>query len=150
MGCNGGVVQWAYDYILKNGIESSTDYPYKGFQSKCKKNSANTQYTPLTSYVEINEGDCNGLATAIQLQPVSIAIDASGLSFQLYSTGIFHNCKDSLNHAILLTGYNSDPSTGYWIAENSWGTGWGQRGYIQFALGNTCGLCNQATYPVWN
>jgi len=147
-GCNGGVVQWAYDYVLKNSIESSEDYPYKGFQSRCKKDATQyKQYMPLTSYVEIDSGDCNHLAQAIQQQPVSIAIDASGLAFQLYKTGIYSNCKTSLNHAILLTGYSSQNGSGYWLALNSWGEGWGESGYIQFALGNTCGICQQATYP---
>lgn len=73
-------------------------------------------------------------------QPLSICVDASRWS--LYKSGVFNNCNLSpLNHAVLLIGKFKD---GIWKVKNSWGTGWGQNGYIRLADGDTCGLAQHA------
>merc|ERR1712226_1242565 len=76
-----------------------------------------------------------------------------GSSFQHYSGGIYSdpNCRyGQLNHAVLLVGYNKDSwGQGYWIVKNSWGSGWGQGGYIHMKMGeNSCGLANSGMYPL--
>jgi len=76
------------------------------------------------------------------MQPVSIAVDASNWS--LYKTGTFSNCGASLNHGVLLVAVTE---AGVWTVKNSWGTGWGEQGFIQLAAGNTGGLANAASYP---
>ena len=78
--------------------------------------------------------------------PVSVAIDASN-AWSFYDGGIFSgDCSsdpDDATHAVLVTGYDSN----YWIVKNSWGTGWGEEGYIRMARGNnTCGLANSASF----
>jgi hypothetical protein len=60
-----------------------------------------------------------------------------------YHSGIFNNCSTSLNLAVLLVGMNSQ----YWRLKNSWGTSWGESGYIRINRGNTCGVCMAGTYP---
>jgi hypothetical protein len=45
----------------------------------------------------------------------------------------------------LNVGYDTD---GNHIVKNSWGTSWGEKGYITLKKGNTCGICNTASYPV--
>merc|ERR1712179_266258 len=74
-------------------------------------------------------------------------------SFQHYSSGIYSDrlCKwGRLNHAVLLVGYNKDTEgEHYWIVKNSWGTGWGQGGYIHMKMGeNSCGLAKSPMYPL--
>jgi hypothetical protein len=151
LGCNGGVVQWAFDYVIQNGIELYATYPFTGKQGTCKYNASKiVSPTPLKSYVDIVSGNCDQVATGIQQEPVAIAFDASGVAFQFYKGGVYSNCGTALSHAVLLTGYKNNNNQGYWIAENSWGTGWGEKGFFQLALGNTCGLCNQATYANLN
>jgi C1A family cysteine protease len=81
------------------------------------------------------------MQNAIAVEPVSIAVDAA--NWQHYTSGIFNNCGTSLDHGVIAVGYTST----YWYVRNSWGTGWGQSGYIQLAAGNTCGLLNSASYP---
>ena len=91
----------------------------------------------ISGYTE--KYDCAGLAAAIVLKPVSVAIDASNWSF--YYRGIFNNCGTTfLNHAVLLVGANAT----FWRIKNSWGTGWGESGYIRLNSGNTCGVCAYA------
>ncbi len=71
-----------------------------------------------------------------------MGVDAGGWSH--YVSGIFSNCGTNLNHAVLLVGVVN----GAWKIKNSWGTGWGERGFIRLASGNTCGICiSTAWYP---
>ena len=77
--------------------------------------------------------------------PVSAAVDASG--FQHYKGGIFYksDCSSTyLSHAMTIVGFTKD----YWIVKNSWGTQWGDDGYIYMAKDrqNHCGI---ATYPCY-
>merc|ERR1712189_30126 len=37
-----------------------------------------------------------------------------------------------VNHAVTLVGYGTDPAEGdFWLVKNSWGTSWGEGGYIR-------------------
>ena len=76
--------------------------------------------------------------------PLAIAVDASGLAFQFYESGVYYNPKcneNDLDHAMTAVGYGVDSSSGekYWIVKNQWGTGWGEDGYIRMIRdgGNT-------------
>ena len=69
--------------------------------------------------------------------PTSVAVDAGSNSWMFYSKGKIKQCGTSVNHAVLLTGYNAK----VWFAKNSWGTGWGLSGHLKLAIGNTCGVC---------
>ena len=75
------------------------------------------------------------MKAALQLKPISVAIQANKISFQFYKSGIFNNtnCGTSLDHATNVVGWGNDVTTGvdYWIIKNSWGTGWGEAGYMR-------------------
>ena len=75
-------------------------------------------------------------------QPVSVMVDAT--KWAPYSSGIFSNCETALNHMVLLVGMSDE----YWKCKNSWGTTWGEQGYIKLARGNTCGICSNGIYPI--
>ena len=96
----------------------------------------------------------SSLQTAVyEVGPISVSIDASHWSFQVYSSGLYYEpaCSDTvLDHSVLVVGYDSsDLLNDYWIVKNSWGTGWGQEGYIWMArnANNNCGIASDATYP---
>jgi len=76
----------------------------------------------------------------VYLGPVGVSIDASD-ALMHYVGGIFDGtqCSITTNHAVTLVGYLSGPN-GYWIVRNSWGSTWGENGFIRLALGNTCGV----------
>jgi len=78
------------------------------------------------------------LSSQINNSPVSVTVDATNWS--PYRSGVFNNCGAGINHAVLLVGVLG----GAWKIKNSWGTGWGEVGYIRLAGGNTCGLCAYA------
>ena len=79
-------------------------------------------------------------------QPISIAIEADTSSFQSYSSGVYDDaeCGENLDHGVLIVGLTSDA----YIVKNSWGTTWGDGGYIQMNRGiDVCGISNQASFP---
>jgi len=96
------------------------------------------------------------LAAAAAEGPVSIAIDASGIAFQLYFGGIMkYFCGTSLDHGVLLVGYGTESGTDYWIVKNSWGPSWGEKGYFRILREMTkegpgvCGLQLSASFPMF-
>jgi cathepsin L len=152
-GCNGGLMTNAFQYIIKNpGIDTEASYPYQTKQGTCRFSTANVGAT-ITGYKNVPAGSESGLVTAVNSQPVSIAIDASHQSFQLYSSGIYYEsqCSSSqLDHGVLAVGYGSNgASADYWIVKNSWGVSWGMQGFIQMARNrnNNCGVATMASYP---
>lgn len=137
-GCNGGLMDDAFQYVQANGITTEDAYPYTAVDGTCQ-----TQGGAFKNggYQDVPQGDVDQLAAAVNGRPVSIAVDAE--NWQMYSSGVFSDCNDSLDHGVLLVGYSSD----YWIVKNSWAESWGENGYIRLARGNTCGLANSASYP---
>ena len=89
------------------------------------------------------------MKSAIQQQPVSIAIQADQSSFQSYKSGVLSSgCGTQLDHAVLAVGYGTEDGQDYWLVKNSWGTSWGSSGYIKIGSAtNVCGVLNQAVYP---
>jgi len=148
-GCNGGLMDDAFQYIIKNGICSEASYPYTAAQGTCR---ACTTVATLSSYTDIATGDEASMLPAVGLSgPVSIAIEVDSMAFQFYSGGVFNDpsCGTNLDHGVLIVGYGTDSGTDYWIVKNSWGASWGESGYIRMIRNqNECGLSNAASYPV--
>jgi len=152
-GCNGGLMDSAFDYIIKNkGIDTEASYPYTAKNGNCHFSTANVGAT-LTGYTDVPSQNEAALVQALQGRPVSVAIDASHSSFQFYKTGVYYEAACSatrLDHGVLAVGYGTDASgADYYIVKNSWGTSWGTAGYINMARNrsNNCGIASMASYP---
>jgi len=134
--CNGGLMDNAFKYVKDHGITTEAAYPYKAVKGTC---TTNTGAFKISGYTD--DRGCTALANALNGRPVAVAVDATNWS--AYKTGTFSNCATSLNHGVLLVGVAAN----IWRVKNSWGTGWGESGYIRLAAGNTCGICNQPSHP---
>jgi len=152
-GCNGGWPEKCFDWIKANGdngIDTQESYPYTASDSTCDQDAVtdgkNVAAT-CSGKVQVDESE-TALQEAVQnAGPVSIAINANS-KFMSYSGGIFDdpNCGPQLNHAVLCVGFDSEQK--FWIVKNSWGSSWGESGYVRFVMGKSmCGLETYAYYP---
>jgi len=152
-GCNGGLMDQAFDYIKIKGIETEDCYPYTASDDDCTYNKS-CVVTKVTGYTDIQSGSEDDLASAIAtVGPISVAIDASQDSFQLYKSGIYDepDCSSTeLDHGVLAVGYGTQGGKDYYIVKNSWGTVWGTKGYILMSRNkdNQCGIATASSYPL--
>ncbi|XP_042216942.1 digestive cysteine proteinase 2-like isoform X1 [Homarus americanus] len=149
----------AFTYVKDNGgIDTEAGYPDQ--PSVSQRNDGTCHYTEeaigaqCTGYVQIEEFSESELQKAVRdVGPVSVEVDASQMSFQFYSSGVYYDPKcmsRSPNHAMLTVGYGTTGDQDYWIVKNSWGAAWGEQGYINMARnrGNNCGIATLASYPL--
>lgn len=126
----------AFEYAIDNGLAISDDYPYVAKDQACKIEGGDYK---VTDYVDIV--GCDDLLNALSARPISVAVDASNWS--PYRSGILSTCGVSVNHGVLLIG----AADGFWRIKNSWGANWGENGFIRISRGNTCKICDYASYP---
>lgn len=145
-GCNGGLMDDAFEYIIKNGgIGTEASYPYTARDGTCKQVASVAR---ISGYTDVVAGSETSLMQAVQFGPVSVAIEADQLGFQFYKSGVFSGrCGHNLDHGVLLVGYGTDGSD-YWRVKNSWGASWGESGYIRMIRGQgQCGIADAASWP---
>ena len=109
--------------------------------------------TKDSSFTDIPRENCASLKEACANKgPISVAMDASHVSFQMYHSGIYDPficSKTKLDHGVLVVGYGTDNGVDYWLVKNSWGMAWGMDGYFKIEMkSDKCGLCTQASFPV--
>jgi len=145
-GCNGGMMDFAFEYVMLNGICSEADYPYQAQRESCA--ACNTA-AEVTGCYDVPTQNAKVMMQAVAMQPVSIAIEADQPSFRFYESGVYDDpgCGSNLDHGVLVVGYTEDA----WIVKNSWGPSWGDGGYIYLSRANTqegqCGLLLQPSFP---
>lgn len=156
-GCHGGWYYWAYQYLRHNGLESETDYPYVGTDQTCAydatKAVANSKTPAFSLVTDLGTGGTRAaIQAAIATTPSNVAVAAGNKYFQTYSSGILTSteCPTEIDHAILAVGYGEEDSVFYYIVKNSWGSSWGEDGYIKIeATVDGVGICGVNQYVVW-
>jgi len=151
-GCQGGIMESGYKYIVSNGgLDSETEYTYNATNGACWTDAEKRHVATIDSYKDVAHKNEAQLQAAVMLNPVSIAIEADKPYFQHYKSGVLDNvtaCSEKLDHGVLIVGMTADA----YIVKNSWGPTWGVEGYLQLAKGKgdagMCGLATQPTYPV--
>ncbi|XP_056335069.1 cathepsin S, ortholog 1 [Danio aesculapii] len=151
-GCKGGFLSRAFLYVIQNhGIDSSTFYPYEHKEGVCRY-SVSGRAGYCSGFRIVPRHNEAALQNAVaNIGPVSVGINAKLLSFHRYRSGIYNDPKCSsalINHAVLVVGYGSENGHDYWLVKNSWGTAWGENGFIRMARNkNMCGISNFGIYP---
>jgi hypothetical protein len=151
-GCNGGWPHDAYINAVKNrnGIDLDANYPYNiATAGVCKFGTGNAD-KPATDVSNYKNGVNGQLATYLNSTgPVSVCVAAD--AWQTYTSGVLKSCPGSVDHCVQAVGYKAvGVSEPYWIVRNSWGTGWGQAGYIYLDLTTNNGdICHIQEYMTW-
>lgn len=151
-GCNGGLMNLSFFYIKDNGITTEDKYPYKGVGSTCKYTAADKVWT-VSDCTEVTVDKEASLLGAIAKTPVSVAIQANHLSFQLYKSGVYSgNCGTNLDHGVLAVGYGTTGGKKHYKVKNSWGNTWGDKGFIYIERTGDgkgkCGIQMAASFPI--
>ncbi len=143
-GCGGGSYLTAWDWLLTTqggGMTSNADYPYVsggGYVPSCPEGPYPivARITTYGSLPALNEAYMAQYVATYT--PISVGVDA--LSWKSYTGGIMTQCQNSqMDHCVEIVGYDVGNSPPYWIIKNSFGTGWGESGYIRLEYGvNMC------------
>jgi C1A family cysteine protease len=151
-GCSGGQMEGAFKYVIENGQCSLSSYPYTAQDGNCQKC---TTVAHISSCSDVKPNDQLSLKAAVAQQPVSIAIEADTRYFQSYSSGVLtsSSCGTNLDHGVLIVSYGSENGIDYFLVKNSWGTSWGDNGYVKIARSDStndpgvCGIAMSASFP---
>jgi len=144
LGCSGGHVCSALGYLADTGyLTEDALYPYVGTDTShgnsCQYREDSSTYLKMQGYERHLTSDVDEVKALVAQQPITAAIAASSSAFQSYSQGIFDEdtCGEaSTNHNVVLVGYGTEPATGveYWILKNSWGSSWGEHGFMRLRI----------------
>ncbi|XP_065874843.1 ervatamin-B-like [Euphorbia lathyris] len=154
-GCEGGAMEEAFTFIKKNqGLTTESNYPYNGKDGYCKPKNKITNAIIL-GYGLVPRNNESALLKAVAKQPISVAIEARGMSFQFYSSGVFTGeCGTRVDHGVTIVGYGvTNGGKKYWIVKNSWGEDWGEEGYVRMERGvsdkeGLCGIAMDCSFPI--
>eukprot|EP00933_Yihiella_yeosuensis_P035246 TRINITY_DN2875_c0_g1_i1.p1 TRINITY_DN2875_c0_g1~~TRINITY_DN2875_c0_g1_i1.p1 ORF type:complete len:486 (-),score=129.18 TRINITY_DN2875_c0_g1_i1:298-1755(-) len=149
-GCQGGLPSNAFQDMIKNklGLELESAYPYKGRDDSCSAKSP-SEVAFITGFKTIAPDEDQMAAATVKYGPLSIGINAGPM--QWYGGGIAHPFKflcnpKAIDHGVAIVGFGKEGDKAYWKIRNSWGAGWGEKGYYRIVRGfNACGLTSMVT-----
>jgi len=138
-GCSGGSATSAIQWLVSNPPYTTASYPYRATQGSCKTGTSSGVRVGGVNLVSTSE---SALQSALGGSPASVSVYADS-GWQHYSSGVLDAAVTcGHNHAVLAVGYDSSA----WKIKNSWGTGWGESGYIRIAKGKGgCGASGIVT-----
>jgi len=145
-GCNGGWYEAVWQMAQTSKFCTLASYPYKAVKGSCQKTTCDGKANDA-GYKMVAKTEA-AMMDALKSGPISIAVDAS--TWSSYRGGVVKRsaCGTGMNHAVVLAGYQSKENA--WVVRNSWGSGWGESGYIRLSKDeNTCNLTYKPAYPTF-
>jgi C1A family cysteine protease len=144
-------MDYAFEYVEKNPLMKESDYPYTGHHStfsKCKYESSKG-VGHVKGYKDVPSKNKSQMMKAVEMAPVSVAIEADKSVFQSYRSGVITSraCGKKLDHGVLAVGYGTENGEEYFLVKNSWGASWGVKGYVKIGADDVCGILDQPSYP---
>jgi cathepsin L len=139
----------------EGGLCKEDDYKYTGKDGSCKASSCGSKYNHNSGVSEVSKDNSGKLEDAVVKGCVSVDIEADQTAFQHYSSGVLSGtCGDRTDHCVLVVGYGTDSGKQYWKVKNSWGTSWGEAGYVKICKEcnkngdkGECGILTDPKYP---
>jgi cathepsin L len=149
--CDGGSMNAAFDYTRHNPIETEADYTYQARDESCEYDHTKG-VGHVYNFYSVRPMDADQLKSAIVHQPVALPVASSAPIFRHYSSGVITNeldCGYDVNHGVLAVGYGKENNEEYFLIKNSWGTSWGEQGYVKISTSwkNVCGVLSNPSYP---
>lgn len=151
-GCNGGLMNNAFEYALKSGgLQREVDYPYTGRDGQCKFDK-NKIAASVSNFSVVSVDEDQVAANLVKNGPLAVGINAAFMQTYVGGVSCPYICsKHLMDHGVLLVGYGSSAysvirlkNKPYWIIKNSWGENWGEEGYYRLCRGphskNVCGI----------
>lgn len=149
-GCNGGYMDMAWEYLEQHGVVTDSCFPYQAGSgmapacaSKCANSEAFTKFKCQAGTIRQSQGVDQIKSEIFTNGPVEGAFTVYE-DFFSYSSGVYKHVSGGIagGHAIKLLGFGVENGTPYWLAANSWGSGWGMSGFFKIAQGE-CGIEDQ-------
>lgn len=157
--CSGSFFEYvAQGLVDKGGAAREADYPYRAHDQPCQ---GSPQLHGSIKSMRLIDRSPKSIMTALNKRyAVAITIGAGG-AFMNYDSGVLNQCQNiGTNHQVELVGYDCETAkdaagnckfdangrlpngVGHWVIKNSWGTGWGDQGYVKMKITNSSGgLC---------
>ncbi len=131
--------QYAGDYCGDSGAVLEEHFPYVAYNAPCNCPYPHDYFIDSWAYIgnQYSVPSVGQIKQAIMdYGPVSVGV-AVNSAFSEYDGGIFSGPHSSdLNHAVVLVGWDDNQgSDGVWFLRNSWGSGWGEGGYMRIEYG---------------
>ena len=139
--CSGGfaykVMEWMVDQ--NKNLNTETAVPDAGVNQACAGGTPSTNYYATDWGVVDPSGDISKIASVADIKeamckygPIAVSVQVTSM-FQNYTNGVFYEFASnynspSSNHAVVLVGWDDDK--GAWLMKNSWGTDWGEDGFM--------------------
>ena len=147
-GCQGGWMSNYWKMSAEIGSQANETYEYEAQNGSCR-NQQGKMIESRAKASSVKMVDVADMKDELQKGPMSIAVAAGNDCWRYYQSGILsadNNCPTGLDHGVAIVGLNESGDKPYWIIQNSWGTGWGNQGFIWIAVEEGEGTSAMNTY----